>query len=97
MAELTIQELEAQYKALGEQIQQKKKDDEEKKKAQLAFEQTRRKKEVDAAFQVYCDAKKKFNALANAYTDDYGYYKTPASDVDGIEMLFSMRPWNYTV
>ena len=73
MSELTIQEMEAQYKDLGEKIKQKKKEEEEKKKVQLALEQDRRKKEVNDAYHAYCEAKDKFSALAYAYTEDYGY------------------------
>jgi hypothetical protein len=97
MEDMTIQELEEQYKALGEHIKQKKKEEEEKVKAQLALEQERRKKEVDDAFKVYDEARKKFNALANAYTSDFGYYRTPAIENDTMDIfdVLGHKAWNH--
>lgn len=66
-SELTLQELEAQYKKLGEQIAKKKKDEEERKKAELALEKEKRKQELD-------DARAHYNDLFSKYIQDYGTY-----------------------
>ena len=80
--EMTIEELEKQYKEaakkatmLGEQLEQKKQEEEYKKKAQLALEKEARKKEVDEAFDNYVTLFKK-------YINDYGSYcpLTPSAD-----------------
>ena len=70
--ELTIKELEEQYKkmteqcnALNEQINQKKKDEEARKQAQLSFEKDARRKEVEEAYD-------RLNTLVNNYIKDYG-------------------------
>lgn len=79
--ELTVEELEAQYKALGEQIAKKKKDAEEKKRAQLALEKEARAKEIEEAEKRYCE-------LVKAYRKDYGYYSVARtySDEDFISL-----------
>lgn len=64
-SELTLQELELQYKKLGEQIEKRKKDEEERKKADLALEKEKRKKELD-------DARAHYSDLFSKYIQDYG-------------------------
>lgn len=81
--ELTIEELEAQYKALGEQIAKKKKDEEDKRKAKLALEKEARTREIE-------EAEKHYRELVKAYQKDYGYYYCSAartcSDADFVSL-----------
>lgn len=63
----TIEELKAQYKALGEQIQEQEKLEREAQVAKL-------KAEKEARYNEVVDAYKKFEELRNKYVDDYGYF-----------------------
>lgn len=72
--EMSIDELEEQYKkmteqykALGEKIKQKKQDEEDKRKMQLSLEKETRKKEIEAKEKELCD-------LIKSYINDYGSY-----------------------
>ena len=71
--ELTIEELKAQYEALGEQIAKRQKEEEDRKKAKLALEKEARAKEIEETAQHYCE-------LVKAYQKDYGYYYYCAED-----------------
>lgn len=66
--EATLEELENEYKALGEKIQKKRQDEEEKKKAELAKAKEIRKKELDEARDHYIN-------LLQAYLRDYNSYE----------------------
>lgn len=77
--ELTLEELKAQYKALGEQIEKKAKAEEEERKARLVAEKAARKEELELA-------RKTYNALLNAYIKDYGSYSTTRSYTTGNEL-----------
>jgi hypothetical protein len=90
--ELTIEELEVQYKiaeekrnAIKQQIEQKKKEEKELKEAKLAKERDARKKEVD-------DALERYKKLLRAYINDYGIYSC-ATDGDAFD-LFNSKFWN---
>lgn len=64
---LTIEELEAQYKALGEELEARKKAEAEEIKVKLAAEK-------DARFKEVIDAYKHADALRDAVVEDYGYF-----------------------
>lgn len=72
--EMSIDELEEQYKkmteqykALGEKIKQKKQDEEDKRKMQLSLEKETCKKEIEEKEKELCD-------LIRSYINDYGSY-----------------------
>jgi len=73
--ELTLQELEAQYKKLGEQIEKKKKEEEEYKKAELARVKEIRAKEVKVAREDAKKACEHADYLLHEYIRDYGSYE----------------------
>ena len=85
--ELTIEELEAQYKALGEQLSKKKKDEETKRKAQLALEKEVRKKEIEETEKRYCE-------LIKAYRKDYGNYYIERTCNDGDDFNALKHLWD---
>lgn len=64
---LTIEELEAKYKALGEELEARKKVEAEEKKAKLKAERDARYKEVVHAYE-------NFEELRSKFVDDYGYF-----------------------
>ena len=64
---LTIKELEAKYKALGEELQERKRIEAEEIKAKLAAEK-------DARFKEVTDAYRHADALRDAVVEDYGYF-----------------------
>jgi hypothetical protein len=66
--ELTIEELEAQYKALGEEIKQKKQTAEEEKKKKLAEVKAARMSEIEAVGEKYV-------TLIEDFIHDYGSYE----------------------
>jgi flagellar motility protein MotE (MotC chaperone) len=70
---LTIEELEAKYKALGEEIEARKKAEAEEMKAKLAAEK-------DARFKEVIDAYKHADALRDAVIEDYGYFTYETED-----------------
>ena len=83
---LTIEELEAKYKALGEELEARKKAAAEERKAKLAAEK-------DARFQEVIEAYKHADTLRDAVIEDYGYF---TFDDDGItftlgDFFFKMR------
>lgn len=64
---LTIEELEAKYKALGEELEARKKAEAEERNAKLKAERDARYKEVVHAYE-------NFEELRSKYVDDYGYF-----------------------
>jgi biopolymer transport protein ExbD len=64
---LTIEELEAQYKALGEELEARKKAEVEERNAKLRAEKEARYKEV-------IDAYENFEELRGKFVEDYGYF-----------------------
>lgn len=64
---LTIEELEAKYKAIGEELEARKKAAAEERNAKLKAERDSRYKEV-------IDAYKQFEKLRISYVEDYGYF-----------------------
>ena len=73
--EFTIEELEKQYKELGEMLTLKKQEEAEKKQAKLAAEKDARKAEVDLAFDHWVE-------LYKAYKKDYGSYTLTRNNID---------------
>ena len=73
---LTIEELEATYKALGEELEARKKAEAEERNAKL-------KAEKDARYKEVIDAYKQFEKLRSNYVDDYGYFTFEAKSKDG--------------
>lgn len=65
--EFTIEELEAQYEALGAELKARKKAEAEERKVKLRAEQEARYKEVIHAYE-------NFEELKNKFVDDYGYF-----------------------
>ncbi len=64
---LTIEELEAAYKAMGEELEARKKAEAEVRNAKL-------KAEKDARFKEVIEAYKHADALRDAVVEDYGYF-----------------------
>ena len=82
---LTIEELEAKYKALGEELEARKKAEAEKRKARL-------KAEKDARFQEVIEAYRHADALRDAVVEDYGYFTYETEeDIPSIWELFFKR------
>lgn len=82
---LTIEELEAKYKALGEEIETRKKAEAEERNARL-------KAEKDARFKEVIDAYKHADALRDAVVEDYGYFTYETEDdIPSIWDLFFKR------
>lgn len=73
---LTIEELEATYKALGEEIEARKKAEAEERNAKLEAEKDARFKEVIAAY-------KHADALRDAVIKDYGYFTFESKSKNG--------------
>lgn len=72
---LTIEELKAKYKALGEEIAQKEKAEAEEREAKLVAEKEARKAEIEAA-------EKRLGELVSAYIKDYGSYSAKRTTND---------------
>lgn len=89
--ELTIEELEAQYKALGEQLTKRKKEEEDRKQAKLALEKDSRHKEIEEVAKHYCE-------LVKAYQKDYGCYYYCATETNSThgntDFDIMSRLWN---
>ena len=82
---LTLEELKATYKALGEEIERKEKAEAEERRAKLAAEKETRFKEVT-------DAYKKADALRAAVVEDYGYYTYEDGTTPSLwDFFFKMR------
>ena len=64
---LTIEELEAKYKAIGEELEARKKAEAEERNAKLRAEK-------DARYNEVIDAYKHFEKLRSDYVEDYGYF-----------------------
>ena len=64
---LTIEELEAQYNAIGAELEARKQAEKEKKEAKLKAEKESRYKEI-------VDTYNKFIELKDNYLKDYGYF-----------------------
>ena len=81
---LTIEELKAQYKALGEEIAQKEKAEAEEREAKLAAEKDARKAEIEAL-------EKRLGELIKAWIKDYGpYNRTRTYSGDGLPYLWHL-------
>lgn len=65
--EMTLDELEAKYKELGEVITKKKAEEEKRKQEELAHTKEARKKEIELKEKELC-------ALKRSYIKDYGSY-----------------------
>ena len=80
---LTIEELKAQYKAMGEEIAKREKAEAEERNARLKAEKESRYNEV-------VDAYKKFEELKNKFLEDYGSFtfKTKSSDEKVCDLIF---------
>ena len=80
---LTIEELEAKYKALGEELEARKKAEAEERNAKL-------KAEKDARFKEVFDAYKHADYLRDAVIEDYGYftYETENGTISLWDVLF---------
>ena len=65
--EMTLDELEAKYKELGEVITKKKAEEEKKKKEELAHAKESRRKEIEQKEKELCELKRN-------YIKDYGSY-----------------------
>lgn len=81
---LTIEELEAQYKALGEELEARKKTEIEEKNAKLRAERDARYKEVVHAYE-------NFEELRTKFVDDYGYFTFESNNDKG---RFHSWLWN---
>lgn len=64
---ITIEELEAQYKALGEELEARKKAEAEERNARLRAEK-------DARYKEIIDAYENFEELRSKYVEDYGSF-----------------------
>lgn len=73
---LTIEELEAQYKALGEELETRKKAEAEERNAKL-------KAEKDARYKAVIEAYNQFEKLRSEYVDDYGYFTFESKGKNG--------------
>ena len=74
--EMTLDELEAKYKELGEVITKKKAEEEKRKQEELARTKEARKKEIELKEKELC-------ALKRSYIKDYGSYSaTRNTDYD---------------
>ena len=80
---LTIEELKAQYKAMGEEIAKREKAEAEERKAKLKAERESRYNEV-------IDTYKKFEKLKSKFIDDYGSFtfKIESEDEDICDWVF---------
>ncbi len=65
--EMTLDELEAKYKELGEVITKKKAEEEKRKQEELAYTKEARKKEIELKEKELCELKRN-------YIKDYGGY-----------------------
>jgi len=73
---LTIEELEAKYKALGEELEARKRAEAEERKAKLVAEKEARYKEVIHAYE-------NFEELREKYVEDYGYFTFETKNKNG--------------
>lgn len=80
---LTIEELKAQYEALGKQIQ-------EQERAEKAAREAKLKAEMEDRYNEVIDAYKRFEKLRTAYVDDYGYFtfENKNKNNDPVDWLF---------
>ena len=81
---LTIEELEAKYRALGEELETRKKAEAEERKAKLAAVKEARYKEVIDAYENY-------EELRSKYVDDYGCFTFSTKKEDGEECQWLLR------
>lgn len=77
--EMTLDELEAKYKELGEVITKKKAEEEKRKQEELAHTKEARRKEIELKEKELC-------ALKRSYMKDYGSYST-IRNTDDDELL----------
>ena len=73
--EMTLDELEAKYKELGEVITKKKAEEEKRKQEELAHTKEARRKEIEQKEKELCDLKR-------SYIKDYGSYSAVRSTDD---------------
>lgn len=73
---LTIEELEAKYKALGEELEVRKKAEAEERNAKLRAERDARYKEVIHAYE-------NFEELRSKFVEDYGHFTFETSNKKG--------------
>lgn len=73
---LTIEELEAKYKALGEELEARKKSEAEERNAKFEAERNARYKEVIYAYE-------NFEELRSKFVDDYGYFTFETKNENG--------------
>lgn len=87
--EFTIEELRAQWVALGAELEAREKAEAEAKKAKL-------KAEKEARFQEVIDAYKHADALRDAVVEDYGYFtfETKSEDSDAFDWLWRRFGFN---
>ena len=78
--EMTLDELEAKYKELGEVITKKKAEDEKRKKEELAHAKESRRKEIEQKEKELCELKRNYikdygsyTALRNVENEDFPY------------------------
>lgn len=85
---LTIEELEAQYKALGEELEARKKAETEERNAKLRAEKEARYKEVIHAYE-------SFEELRAKYVDDYGCFtfETKNKNGDAFDFFWTRCGW----
>ena len=82
----TIEEMEAEYKALGEKIKKQKQAEAAKKQARLESEKEQRKKIIE-------DKEKELSGLIRDYIRDYGCYcstKYPDKNEDVFSYLYHL-------
>ena len=91
--EMTIEELEAEYKKvseqydnLGAQIKKKKQEEEDRKKEQLAAEKDARHKEIE-------EVGKHLNELIKNYTKDYGSFSFSRRYSNDGDYIFRLPYW----
>ena len=83
--EFTIEELEAEYLALGEELRQRKQAEKEEREAKL-------KAEKDARYEEVIDAYENFEKLRSKFVDDYGYFTFEGHSVPRLwDFFFKMR------
>lgn len=74
--EYTIEELRAQWEALGAELEAREKTEAEERKAKLIAEKEARYKEVIHAYE-------NFEELREKYVDDYGYFTFETKNKNG--------------
>ena len=81
MKNYTLEEMEAQYKDLGEKIKQKRQEEEDRKKAELALTKEARKKELDEAREQYLNLLQEYIRDYHSYEGIYSNENSPLSKI----------------